>query len=151
MTFLSIPLWDIACPRPVRLHTFISSSLRLPARPSSRIRRNRLIFHLSSLQKWSSSLVSLKFECWSFFKHHHPCHRPSVFIQYCATTTIFTPSHNHGITTMPRLEDTQTQVYDHDEEDDLLNRNRRRVVRLWEDFIDFAFQGNVLEIAFGLM
>ena len=50
---------------------------------------------------------------------------------------------------MPRLEDTQ--VYDHDEEDDLLNRNRRRVVRLWEDFIDFAFQGNVLEIAFGLM
>ncbi|KAH7626181.1 large-conductance mechanosensitive channel [Sordaria sp. MPI-SDFR-AT-0083] len=51
---------------------------------------------------------------------------------------------------MPRLEDTQ--VYDRDEEeDDLLNRNRRRVVRLWEDFIDFAFQGNVLEIAFGLI
>ncbi|KAK3491742.1 large-conductance mechanosensitive channel [Neurospora crassa] len=48
---------------------------------------------------------------------------------------------------MPRLEDNQ--VYD--EEDDLLNRNRRRVVRLWEDFVGFAFQGNVLEIAFGLI
>ncbi|KAK3398730.1 gated mechanosensitive channel [Sordaria brevicollis] len=53
---------------------------------------------------------------------------------------------------MPRLEeDTPVSVYDHDEEDDLLNRNRRRVVRLWEDFVDFAFQGNVLEIAFGLI
>lgn len=50
---------------------------------------------------------------------------------------------------MPRLEDTQ--VYDHEDQDDLLNRNRRRVQRLWEDFVGFAFQGNVLEIAFGLM
>ncbi len=38
-----------------------------------------------------------------------------------------------------------------DEEDNLLDHARRRSRRLIDGFIDFAFQGNVLEIAFGLM
>ncbi|KAL2139061.1 hypothetical protein VTI28DRAFT_5846 [Corynascus sepedonium] len=46
---------------------------------------------------------------------------------------------------MPRLPD------DSDEEVDLLDQGRRRASRILHGFIDFAFQGNVLEIAFGLI
>jgi large conductance mechanosensitive channel len=38
-----------------------------------------------------------------------------------------------------------------DEERDLLDEGRRRAGRILGGFIDFAFQGNVLEIAFGLI
>ena len=37
------------------------------------------------------------------------------------------------------------------ETDSLLERGQREVKRFWEGFIDFAFQGNILQIAFGLM
>ena len=37
------------------------------------------------------------------------------------------------------------------ETDSLLDRGGRKVKRFWEGFIDFAFQGNILQIAFGLM
>ncbi|KAH6632647.1 large-conductance mechanosensitive channel [Chaetomium tenue] len=46
---------------------------------------------------------------------------------------------------MPRLADES------DEEHDLLDQGRRRARRILHGFIDFAFQGNVLEIAFGLI
>lgn len=46
---------------------------------------------------------------------------------------------------MPHLPD------DSDEELDLLDQGRRRASRILHGFIDFAFQGNVLEIAFGLI
>ncbi|RMJ19190.1 hypothetical protein BHE90_003274 [Fusarium euwallaceae] len=45
----------------------------------------------------------------------------------------------------------------HDEEsgsgesDSLLDRGQRRVRRFWDGFVDFAFQGNILQIAFGLI
>jgi large conductance mechanosensitive channel len=43
--------------------------------------------------------------------------------------------------------------YEDDEESDhdLLDESRRRASRILHGFIDFAFQGNVLEIAFGLI
>lgn len=41
--------------------------------------------------------------------------------------------------------------FDGDEEDDLLDRGRAKAHRFLHGFIDFAFQGNVLEIAFGLI
>lgn len=37
------------------------------------------------------------------------------------------------------------------ERDALLGRSARKVKRLWDGFVDFAFEGNVLQIAFGLM
>lgn len=37
------------------------------------------------------------------------------------------------------------------ESDSLLDRGQRKVKRFWDGFIDFAFQGNILQIAFGLM
>jgi large conductance mechanosensitive channel len=37
------------------------------------------------------------------------------------------------------------------EADSLLGRGQREIKRFWEGFIDFAFQGNILQIAFGLM
>ncbi|KAH7328059.1 large-conductance mechanosensitive channel [Stachybotrys elegans] len=37
------------------------------------------------------------------------------------------------------------------ETDSLLERGGREVKRFWEGFIDFAFQGNILQIAFGLI
>ncbi|KEY65054.1 hypothetical protein S7711_08444 [Stachybotrys chartarum IBT 7711] len=37
------------------------------------------------------------------------------------------------------------------EADSLLGRGQREVKRFWEGFIDFAFQGNILQIAFGLI
>ncbi|KAL2167020.1 hypothetical protein VTG60DRAFT_1856 [Thermothelomyces hinnuleus] len=46
---------------------------------------------------------------------------------------------------MPRLTD------DTDEDHALLDEGRRRASRILHGFIDFAFQGNVLEIAFGLI
>jgi len=57
---------------------------------------------------------------------------------------------------MPRLSDDNARpgaaAYDSSDEDDtLLELGERRVRRVWEGFLDFAFQGNVLEIAFGLM
>ncbi|KAK3307514.1 large-conductance mechanosensitive channel [Chaetomium strumarium] len=48
---------------------------------------------------------------------------------------------------MPRL-----PILDSDEErEQLLTESRRRARRILHGFIDFAFQGNVLEIAFGLI
>ncbi|KAK4660839.1 hypothetical protein QC762_122620 [Podospora pseudocomata] len=41
--------------------------------------------------------------------------------------------------------------HDGDEDDDLLDRGRAKAHRFLHGFIDFAFQGNVLEIAFGLI
>lgn len=38
-----------------------------------------------------------------------------------------------------------------DETDSLLDRGQRKARRIWDGFIDFAFQGNILQIAFGLM
>ena len=32
-----------------------------------------------------------------------------------------------------------------------LQAGQQKVQRLWDGFLDFAFQGNILEIAFGLM
>ncbi|KAL2129514.1 hypothetical protein VTI74DRAFT_7664 [Chaetomium olivicolor] len=46
---------------------------------------------------------------------------------------------------MPRL------PIDSDDEHALLDEGRRRAKRIVHGFIDFAFQGNVLEIAFGLI
>ena len=46
----------------------------------------------------------------------------------------------------PRLPDV-----DSDDLDDLIDESRRRASRILHGFIDFAFQGNVLEIAFGLI
>ncbi|KAK1967121.1 large conductance mechanosensitive channel protein [Colletotrichum sublineola] len=40
---------------------------------------------------------------------------------------------------------------DNGEEDSLLGRGRERARRFWSGFIDFALQGNILEIAFGLI
>ncbi|KAH7017597.1 large-conductance mechanosensitive channel [Ilyonectria destructans] len=37
------------------------------------------------------------------------------------------------------------------ESDSLLDRGQRKVKRFWDGFIDFAFQGNILQIAFGLI
>jgi large conductance mechanosensitive channel len=48
---------------------------------------------------------------------------------------------------MPRLNDQGQE----DDEHRLLEEGRQRVKNLWEGFIDFALQGNILEIAFGLM
>lgn len=39
----------------------------------------------------------------------------------------------------------------HSESDSLLHRGQEKAQRLWHGFVDFAFQGNILEIAFGLM
>jgi hypothetical protein len=33
----------------------------------------------------------------------------------------------------------------------LLHRSRGKVQQFWSGFIDFAFQGHILQIAFGLM
>lgn len=38
-----------------------------------------------------------------------------------------------------------------DDAEELLIRSRRHAKRFWGGFLDFAFQGNVLEIAFGLI
>lgn len=38
-----------------------------------------------------------------------------------------------------------------DERDGLLHDTQQRVNRVASGFIDFAFQGNVLQVAFGLM
>ena len=38
-----------------------------------------------------------------------------------------------------------------DEESSLLDRGQRKFKRFWDGFADFAMQGNILEIAFGLM
>jgi len=37
------------------------------------------------------------------------------------------------------------------ESDSLLGRGQRKVRRIWDGFVDFAFQGNILQIAFGLI
>ncbi|KAK0391149.1 hypothetical protein NLU13_0650 [Sarocladium strictum] len=37
------------------------------------------------------------------------------------------------------------------ERDALVERGAREVKRLWDGFVDFAFEGNVLQIAFGLI
>lgn len=47
--------------------------------------------------------------------------------------------------TMPRLVDLS------DDEDTMLTQASQRAGRLWSGFVDFAMQGNILEIAFGLM
>ncbi|OHX00811.1 large conductance mechanosensitive channel [Colletotrichum incanum] len=40
---------------------------------------------------------------------------------------------------------------DNGEEESLLGRGREKARRFWDGFIDFALQGNILEIAFGLI
>lgn len=47
---------------------------------------------------------------------------------------------------MPRL-----NQYGQEESATLLDGGGQRVRRLWAGFVDFALQGNILEIAFGLM
>lgn len=47
---------------------------------------------------------------------------------------------------MPRLDDIG-----HEEEEALLEAGSRKVKRMIDGFIDFALQGNILEIAFGLI
>lgn len=37
------------------------------------------------------------------------------------------------------------------ESDSLLERGQRKARRFFDGFVDFAFQGNILQIAFGLM
>lgn len=37
------------------------------------------------------------------------------------------------------------------ETDSLLDRGRTKMTRFFHGFVDFAFQGNILQIAFGLM
>jgi large conductance mechanosensitive channel len=37
------------------------------------------------------------------------------------------------------------------EEESLLGHGRRRMRRFWDGFIDWAFQDNILKIAFGMM
>lgn len=39
----------------------------------------------------------------------------------------------------------------HGESSSLLHRGQERAQRFFHGFVDFAFQGNILEIAFGLM
>ncbi|TDZ40637.1 Anditomin synthesis protein L [Colletotrichum spinosum] len=40
---------------------------------------------------------------------------------------------------------------DEDEESSLLHRGQEKARRFWDGFVDFALQGNILEIAFGLI
>lgn len=47
--------------------------------------------------------------------------------------------------------DPEDSFHTPSERDRLLNASRRRASRILHGFIDFAFQGNVLEIAFGLI
>jgi large conductance mechanosensitive channel len=47
---------------------------------------------------------------------------------------------------MPRLPENPT-----DDDDDLFEQGTRRARRIWDGFLEFALQGNILEIAFGLM
>jgi large conductance mechanosensitive channel len=49
---------------------------------------------------------------------------------------------------MPRLPE---DGYESDDSENLLEQGARRAKNLWSGFLDFAMQGNVLEIAFGLM
>ena len=51
------------------------------------------------------------------------------------------------LTNMPRLPIDPSDS----DSDNLLTESRQKVQRAWQGFVDFAFQGNVLEIAFGLM
>ena len=52
----------------------------------------------------------------------------------------------------PRPDNTHNDGYESDSSDDnFFEEGARRVRSVWRGFIDFAFQGNVLEIAFGLM
>ncbi|KAJ2966323.1 hypothetical protein NQ176_g10205 [Zarea fungicola] len=39
----------------------------------------------------------------------------------------------------------------HSESDSLLHRSQAKAQRFWHGFVDFAFQGNILQIAFGLI
>jgi large conductance mechanosensitive channel len=50
----------------------------------------------------------------------------------------------------PRVNNNDSFESD-DEDDTLLEHGARRARRVVNGFVDFAFQGNVLEIAFGLM
>jgi large conductance mechanosensitive channel len=47
---------------------------------------------------------------------------------------------------MPRDVDREAS-----ESDSLLDRGHREIRRFWDGFIDFAFQGHILQIAFGLI
>jgi large conductance mechanosensitive channel len=51
---------------------------------------------------------------------------------------------------MPRLSEDDVEEL-HDEAEDLLESGERHAKRLFAGFVDFAFSGNILEIAFGLM
>jgi hypothetical protein len=58
-----------------------------------------------------------------------------------------TPSRNLSTRRPPFMRDEEAAS----EEDSLLERSQRKARRIWDGFIDFAFQGNILQIAFGLM
>lgn len=55
-----------------------------------------------------------------------------------------------GLSNRLAPDDSDDEDYD-DEDVSLLTHSRRRVYKLWDGFTDFAFQGNILELAFGLM
>ncbi|KAH8884740.1 gated mechanosensitive channel [Thozetella sp. PMI_491] len=50
---------------------------------------------------------------------------------------------------MPQIDNYGNAV--EDEEESLLATGERRVRRLWSGFLDFALQGNILDVALGLM
>lgn len=53
---------------------------------------------------------------------------------------------------LPTGNNNSNNGYDSDDDvEDFVHRGRQRVRRVWDGFVEFAFQGNVLEIAFGLM
>ncbi|KAK0645688.1 large-conductance mechanosensitive channel [Cercophora newfieldiana] len=51
---------------------------------------------------------------------------------------------------MPRLPE-DGEGYESDDSENLLETGARKAKHLWSGFLDFAMQGNVLEIAFGLI
>jgi len=51
---------------------------------------------------------------------------------------------------MPRLGDDH-EGYESDDSENVLEQGARHAKNLFSGFLDFAIQGNVLEIAFGLM
>lgn len=51
---------------------------------------------------------------------------------------------------MPRLGDDYVEDFQ-EEAEELLETGEKHAKRLFAGFVDFAFSGNILEIAFGLM
>ena len=51
---------------------------------------------------------------------------------------------------MSDLQETRSHDF-FDEETALLHEGQEKVKKFWEGFVEFAAQGNIIEIAFGLM